>query len=40
VGELCFLHTSQWAAGMMDANIFMRIADDGLISDFDFGYGR
>lgn len=38
--EMCFLHTSQWASGMMDANIFMLIDEDGNVKDFNFGFGR
>lgn len=38
--DLGFLHTSQWSAGMMYANIFMRVNNDGLCSNFNFGFGR
>lgn len=39
-GDFCFLHTPQWAFGMMDANIFMNIDAKGIVSDFEFGFGR
>lgn len=38
--DICFLHTPNWASGMMDANIFMNIDNEGVIFDFNFGFGR
>lgn len=38
--DICFMHTPQWASGMMDANIFMNTNEDGVIFDFNFSFGR
>ena len=38
--DICFLHTPDWASGMMYANIFMNVDGEGVIRDFSFGFGR
>lgn len=38
--DRCFLHTSGWSSGLMDANIFMKTDGQGVFSGYNFGFGR